>query len=305
MMKRVAGIDIGTNTVLMLIADYQNKKIRRIAENYGVARLGEDLDKNGFIKREAIDRTKEILLKNYQLCLDYKVEKIIAVGTSALRDATNSKDVLEELNSVIKTDIQVISGNQEAALSFVGTVNNTVNSLVIDIGGGSTELIIGTGSTILEKVSLQMGAVRMTERYFNRNHPPSIDSIRTSEDTLNRMLSETKFTNLYSKTYAVAGTATTLATTALGLKDSQVDKVNGHILNFEDLCRIYDLYNTSSLDEIISKYGVQPGRADLILAGALIMKTIAQFYSIKEIIVSSHGLRYGILLNFFKKMHIL
>ncbi len=301
MKKRVAGIDIGTNTILMLIAEYKNKKVTKIIENFSVARLGEDLDKSGIIKNEAIDRAKLILAENYQICQSNGVEKILAVGTSALRDAQNSPFVIQSLNESINSEINIISGIEEARLSFLGTVSSDKTSLVIDIGGGSTELIIGKSDKIIDRVSLQMGAVRMTERFFNRCHPPVYNNILEAMDELTNMLSANKLNAEFENVFAVSGTATTLATTALGLADYEVERSNGYIFSSDEISRLFDLYLTTSIDSLTHHYRIHPRRADLILAGALILKAIVEFYSIKEVIVSSRGLRYGILNNYFKK----
>jgi exopolyphosphatase / guanosine-5'-triphosphate,3'-diphosphate pyrophosphatase len=301
MIKRVAGIDIGTNTVLMLIADYQNKQIKKVRENFAVARLGESLDKTGIISDEALERTAEILKENREICKELKVEKIIAVGTSALRDASNSAHALKVLKDALGAEINVISGIQEATYSFLGTVNCNSTALVIDIGGGSTELIIGKEDKILDKISLQIGAVRLTERYFQSLHPPDYYRIEQAEAELLNMLTESKMPPHFDKVYAVAGTATTLATTALGLADDEVEKADRYILSRTDLTRIFDLYMNSTVDDIIHKFRVHPRRADLILAGSLIMKSVVEHFKINEIVISSKGLRYGILADFFKK----
>jgi len=301
MIKRVAGIDIGTNTVLMLVADYQNKQIKKVRENFAVARLGESLDKTGIISDEAIERTAAILKENKEICQELHVEKIIAVGTSALRDASNSEQALKVLNDALGTKINVISGIQEATYSFLGTVNCNSTALVIDIGGGSTELIIGKEDKILDKISLQIGAVRMTERYFQSLHPPDYYRIEQAEAELLNMLTESKMPPHFDKVYAVAGTATTLATTALGLSDAEVEKADRYILSRTDLTRIFDLYMNSTVDDIINKFKVHPRRADLILAGSLIMKSVVEHFKINEIVISSKGLRYGIVTDFFRK----
>ncbi|MBX3044714.1 MAG: hypothetical protein KIT33_06080 [Candidatus Kapabacteria bacterium] len=301
MIERVAGIDIGTNTVLMLIAEYQNKRIKKIKENFAVARLGESLDKTGIISENAIERTAEILAENKQICDKLNVKKILAVGTSALRDAQNSNQAIKALNKSLGTEIQVIPGIREAELSYLGTVTCDSKALVIDIGGGSTELILGQNRAIHDKFSLQMGAVRMTERFFSSSHPPEDSSIEIAEQELLYMLSEIKSFEKIEKVYAVAGTATTLATTALGLADHEVDKVDRHILTDEEIERIFELYHSCTVEDIIKKFGVHPRRADLILAGSLIMRTIVRYFKIQEIVVSSKGLRYGILVDYFNK----
>lgn len=300
MIKRIASVDIGTNTVLMLVADIENNNLIKITEKFDVARLGEDVDKTGIIKQSAIERTKNILVQNNEICKSLNVEKVLAVGTSALRDAHNSKDVLMELSNALGSEIRVIEGSEEAALSFLGTVLDDELSMVIDIGGGSTEIIIGCGDRIIEKISLQVGAVRLTERFFKHIHPPHSEDIDNATEYISKLLSNSNILSDYKKVYAVAGTATTLATTALGLADNEVDAANGYILSDDKLNLIYELYKSTSISDIETKLKVHPRRADLILSGALILKLIVGHFNIKQLIVSSHGLRYGILYDFIK-----
>ncbi|MFA7626478.1 MAG: hypothetical protein WCZ17_05465 [Candidatus Kapaibacterium sp.] len=295
-----ASIDIGTNTILMLIGNYHNDKVVKIHEKYDVARLGEEVDKTGILKSEAIERTGAILKECRELCEKFNVEKIVAVGTSALRDASNSAQVRDLFNDILGSEIVLVTGLEEAALSFMGTVESKENSLVIDIGGGSTELICGEDQTIFEKQSLQAGAVRITERFFRGVHPPDENKINQALSFINELLDKYSVKTDFQKVYAVAGTATTLATTAMGLPDSDVAKINGLVLSRNDINRIYDIYLSASLSDIVNKLYVHPRRADLILAGSLIMKSISDYYNINEIIVSSKGLRYGILLDYFR-----
>jgi exopolyphosphatase/guanosine-5'-triphosphate,3'-diphosphate pyrophosphatase len=298
--NRVASIDIGTNTVLLLIAEPDSdKKPVRIAEHYAVARLGENVDKTGFISEEAIIRTSEILTEIKNICIDFEVEKILVAGTSALRDAKNSEFVINQFSSILDCEINIIGGEKEAALSFVGSVTGDKQSLVIDIGGGSTELITGKNTIISEKVSMQTGAVRITEKYFKNQHPPEYRLITLAKEDILNQIQGSGFVGKFEKVFAVAGTATTLATTALGLADYQVDEVNGYVLKNSDLNRIFDLYLSMNVNDIVKKLRVHPKRADLILAGSLIMNTIIEHFLIKELVVSSHGLRYGIIIDYF------
>lgn len=300
MSNRIASVDIGTNTVLLLIGEFIADKLTVIDEKYSVARLGEDVDKTNLIKEAAILRTKDILKECAELCKIHNVSKIIAVGTSALRDAENRNDALKELNSELGAKIKPISGDEEAYLSYIGTVSDNIQNMVIDIGGGSTEIIIGKGDSNIKKISLQTGAVRISEKYFNLQHPPQEKLIKDAYSSIIEKLNSINFICSFEKVYAVAGTATTLATTSLGLSDNEVSRINGYKLHRDEINRIYKLYLSMSTNEIINNLKVHPKRADLIFSGSLILKTIVDYYEIPEIIVSSQGLRYGILYDFYK-----
>ncbi|GAB1370586.1 Ppx/GppA phosphatase family protein [Candidatus Kapaibacterium sp.] len=301
-MKRIASIDIGTNTFLLLIAEAKpNNELIVLYEAIEIARLGENVDKIGKISDLAVERANSILKDYVNICNKFDVNLILPVGTSALRDATNSCDVASTFSNTIGFPINIISGEKEAELSYLGTVENENSNIVIDIGGGSSEVIIGNKKGILYKKSLQIGAVRLTERYFKQTHPPSVNSITLAKKDILKQLSDFKSIEDIDTTYAVAGTATTLATTLLDLDDFEVERINGLEISFEQIESLFTMYYESSIQEIISKFKVHPKRADLILAGTLIMKTIMEQLALSKIKVSTRGLRYGILIDYIQK----
>lgn len=292
---RYASIDIGTNTVLMSIIDSNgNNDIQIVHEEYAIARLGEGTDKTKIINDGAVKRTMDILVGYLQICNKYSVDSIITVTTSAMRDALNRDDVKKKLESVLKSPILVIDGDTEAKLSFIGTVNSQVNALVIDIGGGSTELTIGRGKDLLFTKSLNMGAVRISERFFYNSHPPSNEQIESAKYFIKDKISVIKkLMPIYDTVYAVAGTATTIATSYCGLKDNQIREIDNFLLTRKALSDIYQDYLNSTVDDIIINHGVSPGRAKLIFAGTLILKTIFDHLDIQSCVISARGLRYG------------
>ncbi len=296
---RTASIDIGTNSVLMLIADVTDGDIKVIRQYYDIARLGEGLSESGIINENAILRLSDILEFYYNECRQYKTEKIIAVGTSALRDAANNAEVIERIFNKTKIKINVISGLQEAKLSFSGAINSPEKSVLIDIGGGSTEIITGKGQEIDYSISLDMGAVRFTENYFS-NQPPTLLEIQKAGDRIIDILENSvdthKLKNV-SAFYGVAGTATTIAATILNTTDDNIKAYDNFIINYDDLKSVFLKYISSTSDEIISKYKVHPKRADLISMGSLILICIFEYLKIEKLIVNSRGLRFGILKN--------
>lgn len=298
----IAGVDIGTNTILMTIADYTKDNFKVIGEKYAVARLGQGVDKSGYINQDAIERTKSILNEFAEYANSLSVERKYIVATSAMRDAKNNIEVKQKLEKSIDGEIHIISGDEEAHLSYIGTVNNDKKSLVIDIGGGSTELILGQAGEILHRKSFNFGAVRLTERFIN-SQPPSYNEIQNVKDFLQEELNSFKIDNTDINYYGVAGTSTTVALTALGLKDYEVAKADGFILKQSKLNDIVEMYNSSDVDTIINKFGVNPKRADLISAGALILQSIFNHLKIKNCTISSKGLRYGAIYKLISEIN--
>ncbi len=288
---RIAGIDIGTNTMLMIIAEYKFDELNIIQEYHEIVRIGEGVDKTHYINDDAIKRTIDICDKYCFELNKYGVTKVKAVATSAMRDAKNADIVKEIIEYHLGKHIEIISGETEAELSYLGTVDKPYKSLVIDIGGGSTELIIGDNFKISKRNSLQIGAVRLTEKFLHSS-PPTSEQIFTARAYIEEKLASLDLDSFKGDVYAVGGTATTIATSVLRLPDFDDNKVHGSTLSEEDLADICERYLSSDVDTIINEYKVHPKRADLIGAGALILQCISEIIN-KPILISSHGLRYG------------
>jgi exopolyphosphatase/guanosine-5'-triphosphate,3'-diphosphate pyrophosphatase len=293
--KRVASIDIGTNTILMLIADVdESGNIYPVADEHSIARLGEGVNETGMITDLATERAIEIL-KNYRhQILRLKVEKVFAVGTSALRDARNSLDVLVRLEQPIDTKIEVIDGELEAYLSFIGTVIDESYSVVLDIGGGSTEIIAGYLNKIQFKQSLRVGAVRLTENFFPV-HPPSNNQISKAREEIGTLFSMIDKGVIKGNIFAVAGTPTTLASIVLGLHKYDRNKVDGYHLELFKIEILRKKFEQMTIEEIVDKLYVHPRRADVIFAGTLILEEFCKSFDLSEVIVSDKGLRYGVI----------
>ena len=289
-----AGIDIGTNTLLMTIGYNENGKLIVLEDYHSIVRLGEDLNQNGYILDSACNRAVESLNKCKILCEKHGVTKINAVATSAMRDASNSENIKALLEKALGNEIYVIHGEEEAKLSFLGTVEDDSHSVVIDIGGGSTEIVFGKGSEIMFRKSLQIGAVRLSEKFFS-SLPPTTQEINLCVEFIAEHLKSVDFNAEGFKFYAVAGTPTTLSAISQGLSDFSYDKIHGSMLSANEIERVTDMLEHSSHDRIVNEFRVDPRRADIILAGALILKQFAIKYAVDEIIVSAHGLRYGAL----------
>lgn len=288
-----ASIDIGTNTILLLIAELKDNRIEIIEDFHKIARLGEGLDNSGFISDEAIERAKKILLFYKEKIDFYKVEEVHCIATSAMRDAQNSQSVKAIFEDILKSDVKIINGYQEATFSFLGSVEDDDLSTVIDIGGGSTEIITGQSKEIFNIVSLQTGAVRLSERN-NIFYPFSKESLQAADLELNSLFTDVRKFN-FGKIIAVAGTPNTLAQINLGLTEYNREKLHNYTMKTSELDGVIDIIKNSKKEDLIERYGVHPNRADIILGGALVLRKLLEVSNKSSFIVSSNGLRFGVI----------
>ena len=289
-----AAIDIGTNTLLMLIGRKNSRgEWEILRDEHNIARLGQGVDSERKIQPQAVERAKQILSGYKKICEEFSVHKIRAVGTSALRDAKNRAEVCAELSSVIGAPVEVIPGDEEARLSFLGTIEGGERSTVIDIGGGSTEIITGEQYSVRTKISLNIGAVRLTERFF-LSLPADEDKMYTAKNYIRQELSRVEKIRS-GRIFAVAGTPTTLAAVDQNLPEFSADRIHGHILTGEKISALRSRFLSSTVEEILRLPGVHPKRADILPAGTLILEEILAFLGAESCRVSVKGLRYGIL----------
>ncbi|MCB0702008.1 MAG: Ppx/GppA phosphatase family protein [Candidatus Kapaibacterium sp.] len=298
-----ASVDIGTNTLLLLIAEViDGKIIKIIADEHQIARLGEGLNESGIISDRAIIRASRIL-HDYKLLMSrYNVVVVNATATSAMRDAKNNVKVKELFESILGTKINIINGLEEARLSYIGSIEKLTNNfdVVLDIGGGSTEIIAGRNSSIEFSTSLQIGAVRITEIFFK-----DFASKRQNLDEARLMIKdrykEITFGEKVNDLIAVAGTPTTIAAIDLNLPQYNAHLIHNHKLKRNNLESIVEIFINKKSEELVKEYNVHPNRADVILGGALILLEFLIHADKSELIVSCRGLRYGLILDIFKK----
>ncbi|MFP4368917.1 MAG: Ppx/GppA family phosphatase [Candidatus Kapaibacterium sp.] len=291
---KIAVIDIGTNTILMSTAIITKEKIDITGDYHKLARLGENVDKTGQINNEAIERSVKILLEYKDICAKENIQRIIVTGTSAMRDAANRGEVLSALGKSIGSEINIIDGKKEAELSFAGAARDSAPSLVIDVGGGSTEIISGREKVFSNMISLQIGAVRITERFFS-SLPPGSDEYNTAGEYIRKEIRKTSGWHIDRKIYSVGGTATTIAHALSGKDIYDREAVHGQEVYYNDLSGLLDVFLSLTPDEITRKFGMHPKRADVISAGTLIMKELMEMYDKRSFAVSANGLRYGLL----------
>jgi len=306
MNMRIAAIDIGTNTILMLIAEVRSDgTINIITDHHQIARLGKGVDEHRIIQEETFHRVLGILREQKVIAQSHSVEHIVVCGTSALRDSVNAQDFIDFVRQNIGLDIQVISGQKEAELTYHGVIsdyypsNSAQSYAVVDIGGGSTELITGSDSEIKSYASIDIGSVRLTERFLKKS-PPSESAINNSCTYIHNQLKSLPPLHPDVKLIGVAGTLTTLAALDLHLAYFDPYKVDRHVLTLDTINRIFDDLKLCTYDQLKGLPQIHPLRADIILAGILILREILTYLRIPRIIVSVRGLRHGLLLNHVK-----
>ncbi len=300
---RLAGLDIGTNTFLLLIADVRAHTLTPLFEKETVVRLGKGVDAHGNLNSEAMQRGLACLREYTALAREYGCEKILAVGTSALRDAKNRADFLRRAEQETGVVINVISGETEARLSYRGAISNKRNLpaplAILDIGGGSTEVVLGTHQQITSARSADIGSVRWTERWLQ--HDPvlaeEVEALRLhAEHVMRETWPVTELKNIAS-VVGTAGTITTLAAMAQGLMQYEPDRIDHYALSLSKLQEIVATLTRLPVAERKGLPGLNPARADVILAGALLLETFMHIYAFENIVVSNRGLRHGVLLD--------
>ncbi len=309
-LKRLASFDLGTNTFLLLIADIEDGRVEPVYEKETIVRLGKGVDAAGNLNAEAMQRGLTCLQEYVALAKQHGAEKIFAVGTSALRDAANRSEFLEAAFEKTGLRIEIISGEKEARLTFSGTLSNKTNLpgpiAVLDIGGGSTEIVIGELRPLLagnefslNARSADIGSVRLTER-FAKSDPVQLEEVQRIREQVETMMRSTWPPESLAKVKTVIGTAgtiTTLAAMALAMQEYDPRRIDGYLLTRQKLGEITAELTQRTIAERQKMPGLPPARADVILAGALILERFLDVYHFSELLVSDRGLRYGVLVE--------
>lgn len=301
---RVAALDLGTNTFLCLIADGEASGIHTVQKDLmQVVRLGQEIDRTGTFHPEALARAKACL-ESFKKEIDlWKVDKILAMATSAARDAKNG-DELFKIGRDLGIPIEIIPGEDEARITYQGAVsgknaNETKSYLVIDVGGGSTEMILGKGSKIIFGESADIGGVRLTEKFVTQQPISKNEQNNVSayiKEKLANSMAELKKHSL-DEIVAVAGTPTSIAAIELGGYDDK--KVDSFFLSRDRLEHWNQEFARTTVQEKKDKYGLG-GRADIIYAGSSILLEILKDLKFEGLTVSTKGVRYGVALEMLR-----
>lgn len=293
-----AGIDIGSNSVRLLIAEVDENKIKKIIyEDRQITRLAENINLTGKLSEEAIKRTLNALFSFNEQLKKHKVENIKAVATSAVREASNKDEFLKQTKDFV-FDIEVIDGETESKLTFCGVKAGfdveDHKSLLLDIGGGSTEFVYYNGREITLNKSISYGVVKLAEM-FNFIHPVDDETIvKFNKLVQNEIIHPVRLSDDVEIFLATAGTPTTLAAIHLEMETYKPEIINGYRLKFNEIQDIFESLRKLNSNERLKIKGMEKGREDLIIPGILIILSIMKRLNIDEMIVCDYGLREGV-----------
>jgi exopolyphosphatase/guanosine-5'-triphosphate,3'-diphosphate pyrophosphatase len=312
-MTRVAAIDCGTNSIRLLVADVpaeggHTDLLRRME----VVRLGQGVDATGRLAPEAIERTRLVLVEYAAAARDLGATAVRMVATSATRDAANRADFEHMVLDVLGRHPDVVTGREEAELSFLGATASLDAAarahgsppphppfLVVDIGGGSTEFVLGDGAGVRAARSVDIGCVRMTERHLHGD-PPADEEIRRAEADIRAALGEVTAevpVRDAASLVGLAGSVTTVAALALGLPAYDPDAIHGSRIPVAAVRAVTADLLAATLERRAAMPVMHPGRVDVIGAGALVLRVLMDEFGMAEVVVSEHDILDGIALR--------
>jgi exopolyphosphatase / guanosine-5'-triphosphate,3'-diphosphate pyrophosphatase len=297
---KLATLDVGTNTVLMLVAERDDAGIvHTIADFSQITRLGRGVDSSGQLDAESAAQTLAAITEFAQKARDLGVEKIVGVATAALRDVRDGEEFIAKVKAQAAIDLEIITGKTEAELSYLAVIKGlpidpAAKVLIVDIGGGSTELIRAEPGPKLDLVSLQIGSVRLTERHVHHD-PPTAREAADLRLAVNSELQRLGWEFSPDTMVGIAGTVTTVCAVTLGLATYDSKIVHGHHLSHDDVMATIAKFGALPLAERKKLPGLQPARADVIFAGAAILERIMNHFHLNEVVVSDQGVRWGLL----------
>jgi exopolyphosphatase/guanosine-5'-triphosphate,3'-diphosphate pyrophosphatase len=265
-------------------------------------RIGKGLLPGAHISDEKINDLKIILKEYKSIIKSYNVESTIVTATNALRIASNSAKIVSDVRKEFSFEINIISGEEEAKLAFLGATFGIITNkifLVIDIGGGSTEIITGSGDKILYKNSFQIGSVSATENFLTDSPatPSQLEKLENHIQNVFSSLNALKFDDHYP--IAIAGTPTTLSCIKQDLTKFEIDKIELSLLSLNEVKEISETLAKMSSQEIEKRWSnIMRGRADIILAGSIILSGILKLLNLEYVYTSTKGIRYGAIINY-------
>jgi len=295
---RVAAIDCGTNSIRLIVTDIADGTATELVREMRIVRLGQGVDATGRLADEAIERTLQAIRGYGELITMLGAERVRFCATSAARDAENADDFAASVESILGVRPQVLTGKEEALASFVGATRglDEHRALVVDIGGGSTELVVGEGADVEWSTSLDIGAVRLTERFLHGDPPPVAEVIGAMNHLDSVLAPAVADLDPVESIVGVAGTVTTVAAHALDLPSYDRDAIHGARLTFDVIrSACLSLVQMSIADRRALPF-MHPGRADVIGGGALVLDRVLELLPVDTdtVLISEHDILDGI-----------
>ncbi len=306
-MKKTSSIDLGTNSMRLLLCQVKNKTFMGKRKEMVTTRIGKDLGQSGIMSEESISNNIEALKHFKIVANNYGAEEIIVIATSAVRDARNKDIFLSRVNKEVGLDIKVLDGDEEALIGSLGVtyaMPENKNVLILDVGGGSTEIVLSKNNNIKYSTSVNAGAVRMTEAYIN-NNPISQEDINKLHEALKDLFSESKdvlLAEAIDKVIVIGGTATTIAAIYHQMEVYKANVVHNTILEKPYIDYLFEKLKSMKLVDRYSIKGLEKERADIIPVGIYMVRYLMEMLNIQSVTVSENDNLEGAIIkysNFF------
>ncbi|MCL2378681.1 MAG: Ppx/GppA family phosphatase [Defluviitaleaceae bacterium] len=322
-MSRKAIIDVGSNSIKLLVAEpAADGTIRTILEDSDIARLGEGLRETGMISPEAMARNSKVIARFAKKANESGADEMVCVGTMALRNAKNTNEFVNLVKKTCNVNLTVIPGEEEARLSYLAVLSglplpqfqegrneasdgsklerSRAKLAIFDTGGGSTEFIFGDGNTVNRRFSVDLGAIRITEKHF-QSDPVSQADVNAAIAEIDSIFEENAVTGQLDQLVGMGGTVTSMGAVKHKMAKYNPDVIQGSKLTMADVEAQIAEYSSRSIEERKEITGLQPKRADVILAGACILKVIISRLGVDKLIISDRGLRHGLAFDMLAK----
>ena len=301
---RVAVIDVGTNSTRLLVADEQQEGFRSLERRMIVTRLGQGVDSRRILAPEALQRTLSVIADYAAICGEYGVQRLRVTGTSAVRDAHNRDEVFDGVRTLTGQEPELLTGDEEATATFLGAcaeLDPDEPKLVVDIGGGSTEFIVGAEAPE-RLISIDIGCVRMLEKFL-RSDPPTAEELAEMREYVDAELERVKEVLQAprgSRLIGVAGTVTQLATLKAGLPVYDPDVTHHAVLTHGDVRRLARRLTSLPFAQRQRVKALEAGRVDVIVPGAHILLYVMEAFDAAEVLVSEKDILDGLVLQLFE-----
>ncbi len=304
-MKRVGIIDIGSNSIKFFVGEKcEDGTIKTIIDKNDIARLGEGLRETGRISDEALERNAQSVAAFAAEAKELGADQIVSVGTMALRSAANSADFVARVKELCGVEVQIIPGEEEARLSYLAILSGMPvpdgELVIFDTGGGSTEFIFGKGTELVNRFSVNLGAIRITEKFF-AGDPVAEGSVEAAVKEIDEEFAAAGVTGAPVKLVGMGGTVTSMGAVKHKMVVYNPDVIQGSVLTKADIEEQIAEYSKRTVEQRRELPGLQPKRADVILAGACILKDITERLGVDELTISDRGLRHGLAFDLFSK----
>jgi exopolyphosphatase/guanosine-5'-triphosphate,3'-diphosphate pyrophosphatase len=288
---RVAAVDLGTNSTRLLVADVDGDRLDEVARELTITRLGEGVDERRKLLPVPIARVRNCLVRYRRALEEHGATRTLAIATSAVRDAENGEAFLGEIEWSYGFATRLLDGDEEAALMYRGVAagrSPLEDTLIVDIGGGSTELVLASAGAPQASASLDVGCVRVTERFLHSD-PPTTSELAQAATHVRALLPDLAA----REAIGVAGTVTTLAALDLGLGEYDPERTHGHRISRAAVERELGRLARMTLAERQAVPGIEPGRAPVIVAGLVVLREILAAYGLDEIEASERDILHG------------